>query len=232
MFEEEDMIPGAELADNTNQRTPCVLLLDCSGSMANNGNISRLNEGIVKFGEDLRDDTIARRRVQVAIVRFGGTEATTASDWVDAASFKAPELTADGMTPMGMAVDLGLKMIEERKQLYKEYGIPYTRPWLFLLSDGEPTDIGWEESAKRCNEAETEKKVLVWPIGVQGANMKTLAAFKAPDADGQQQIHSLEAVKFVELFQWLSASLSRTSQGTIGSRVEILIPPTTMLVET
>ncbi|CAK0775907.1 VWFA domain-containing protein [Gammaproteobacteria bacterium] len=232
MFEHEDIIPGTELEDNTNQRTPCVLLLDCSGSMANNGNISRLNEGILQFGKDLKGDILARRRVQVAIVRFSGAEATTVSDWVDAADFKAPELSADGMTPMGMAVDLGLKMIEERKTLYKQYAIPYTRPWLFLLSDGEPTDIGWEESAKRCNEAEMEKKVLVWPIGVQGANMKTLAAFKAPDAEGSRHIHSLEAVKFVELFQWLSASLSRTSQGVVGSRVEILIPPTTMLVET
>ena len=28
-----DMIPYVEFADNANERTPCVLVLDCSGSM-------------------------------------------------------------------------------------------------------------------------------------------------------------------------------------------------------
>ena len=29
-----DAIPGVEFVDNANQRTPCVLVLDASGSMA------------------------------------------------------------------------------------------------------------------------------------------------------------------------------------------------------
>ena len=29
----EDLIPYVEFADNANERTPCVLVLDCSGSM-------------------------------------------------------------------------------------------------------------------------------------------------------------------------------------------------------
>jgi len=29
----DEMIPYVEFADNANERTPCVLVLDCSGSM-------------------------------------------------------------------------------------------------------------------------------------------------------------------------------------------------------
>ena len=41
----EDMIPYVEFADNANERTPCVLVLDCSGSMRGEP-IKQLNAGL------------------------------------------------------------------------------------------------------------------------------------------------------------------------------------------
>ena len=40
-----DMIPYVEFADNANERTPCVLVLDCSGSMRGEP-IKQLNAGL------------------------------------------------------------------------------------------------------------------------------------------------------------------------------------------
>jgi len=50
-------------------------------------------------------------------------------------------LPADGSgTPMGKAIQTGIGLLQERRELYKQLGIPYYRPWLILLTDGEPTD--------------------------------------------------------------------------------------------
>ncbi len=225
----EDIIPGAEFIDNTQQRTPCLLLLDGSGSMVNNGNIGRLNEGIKRLEDELKRDVVARNRVQVAVIRFGGDEPTLLADWTDAVEFSAPQLLAEGVTPLGCAVDMGLRMIEERKGLYKRNGIPYTRPWMFIVSDGAPTDTHWEQSARRCNQAEANKQLLVWPLGVVGADMEKLAEFKAPNKEGKREVFSLDSMHFIELFQWLSASLSRTSQGDMGGTIQIAAPPARMI---
>ena len=44
---ENELIPYVEFADNANERTPCVLVLDCSGSMRGEP-IKQLNAGLNK----------------------------------------------------------------------------------------------------------------------------------------------------------------------------------------
>ena len=39
---------------------------------------------------------------------------------------------------MGAAINLALDKLEERKQIYQQAGISYFRPWVFLITDGEP----------------------------------------------------------------------------------------------
>lgn len=61
-----------EFADNPDPRCPCVLLLDVSGSMAG-PRIDELNKGLLTYAEELRKDQLASRRVEIAIVTFGGS---------------------------------------------------------------------------------------------------------------------------------------------------------------
>ena len=42
---DDEMIPFVEFADNANERTPCILVLDCSGSMRGEP-IKQLNIGL------------------------------------------------------------------------------------------------------------------------------------------------------------------------------------------
>ena len=35
---------------------------------------------------------------------------------------------------MGEAIETGLEMLESRKQTYKQAGISYYRPWIFLIT--------------------------------------------------------------------------------------------------
>jgi uncharacterized protein YegL len=143
-----------DYSGNANQRTPCVLILDASGSMTTTGSrgktrIQELNEGIKTLEEALKSDDAAISRVQLGIVSVGGpsNSAEVLMDWTDVENFEAFPLTADGTTPLGTGVRLGLKMIEQIKTDLKTNGINYTRPWMMIITDGEPTDSDseWNE---------------------------------------------------------------------------------------
>ena len=68
-----DMIPYVEFADNANERTPCVLVLDCSGSMRGEP-IKQLNAGLKALEKELKEDIDASSRVQLLIIKAFGKD--------------------------------------------------------------------------------------------------------------------------------------------------------------
>ncbi len=103
-------------ADNPEPRCPCLLLLDISGSMAG-APISELNAGLVTFKDELAADSLAMKRVEVAVVTFGPVKVE--SSFHTAPNFFPPHLQASGDTPMGAAIKQGLDMIKQRKEEYR-----------------------------------------------------------------------------------------------------------------
>ena len=203
-----ERIPYVEFADNANERTPCVLVLYCSGSMRDEP-IKQLNSGLQALEKELKEDIDASSRVQLLIIKaFGKDEVKVESDWVDAMNFTAPKMEAGGLTPLGKAMETALQKIEEQKCLYDSCGITSKRPWIFLISDGEPTDYGWEESAEICRYAQKNKKVVIHAIGTQGANLDKLAKFSLLPPK------RLTGLKFTEFFLWLSRSVSCISKAS------------------
>ncbi|ALN90552.1 MULTISPECIES: vWA domain-containing protein [Lysobacter] len=214
----QPVIPDVALVDNTEQRTPLVLVLDCSGSMMGPP-IQQLNEGLKLLETELKGDVIAAKRVRVLVVRYGGFDhAEVVGDWCDAMDFSAPNLEADGTTPTGRAIDLALVEVENEKQRFKAAGIAYTRPWLFLMSDGTPTDA-WEAAAKRACDAERANKVAIFPIAVgEGADDAIMSQFSSKGPGGVKRLHGLQ---FRELFLWLSASMQVVSQSRPGGQAQL-----------
>ncbi len=135
-----EQIPfGSEsFADNPEPRCPCVLLLDTSGSMSGKP-ITQLNEGIQTLKKELLADPLASKRVEIAVITFGPV--TVESDFSTVANFFPRPLQAEGDTPMGTAISLGIEMVTRRKNEYKAHGIGYYKPWIILITDGAPTDI-------------------------------------------------------------------------------------------
>jgi uncharacterized protein YegL len=212
-----DQIPFGidSFADNPEPRCPCILLLDVSGSMDGQP-ISELNEGLRYFKEELSSDELAKKRVEIAIVTFGES-VQVQNDFQTTLSFIPPRLVANGSTPMGKAILEGLQLLKRRKDEYRMNGISFYRPWIFLITDGEPTDE-WQTAAALVKEGEKNKSFAFFTVAVQNANMNNLKqiAIREP--------LKLQGLKFRELFQWLSNSMKSVSSSTPGTTVQLATP--------
>ena len=209
---------SVEFADNPESRCPCVLLLDTSGSMEGEP-ILALNHGLRAFKEDLCRDPLASRRVEVAIVTFD-SEVRLVQDFVTADQFDPPGLTAQGATCMGWGIQDTLDLIAARKAQYKAAGVLYYRPWVFMITDGEPQGEPTEyleHVATRVQAEEEAKRIAFFAIGVEGANMTRLSQLvvRAPV--------KLRGLNFVEMFVWLSRSAQAVSHSKISDQVAL--PP-------
>lgn len=211
-------VKDIQLADDHSQRTPCVLVLDASASMEGRP-IEELNAGLALFANEVKADDHARGRVQISIVRVGGDERQIV-DWTDVRELEAPTLEAGGATPLGRGMDLALRLVEEQKSRYTTHGIKYTRPWIWLISDGLPTDEDWELVADRCRQAERGNHVVIYAVGVDGANMDALKKFTNQDA------MRLRELDFRGLFKFLSDSVRVASRDKPGTTEQIAAPPT------
>ena len=207
-----------EFAENPEPRCPCVLLLDTSGSMQGMP-IESLNQGLLSFKDELTKNSLASRRVEVAIITFD-SNVDVVQDFVTADQFNPPILTAQGLTTMGSGINKALDIIQERKAQYRANGIAYYRPWVFMITDGEPQgemDDIVDQASRRLQADEANKRVAFFTVGVENANMTRLnqIAVRTP--------LKLQGLNFVEMFVWLSASMSAVSQSKVDEQVAL--PP-------
>jgi uncharacterized protein YegL len=203
----EDLFDNSvEFADNPEPRCPCVLVLDTSQSMRGEP-IAALNQGLRVFREELRAVALAQKRVEVAIVTFGAA-VEVVQDFVTVDRFEPPLLQAAGETPLCTGILRALDLLGERKERYRINGVPYSRPWMFLLTDGMPQGDTLEttrQAVQRIRAAEAGRKVAFFAVGVEGANMKLLARISV------RPPLKLEGLRFADLFAWLSASTARAA---------------------
>ena len=207
----------------------CVLLVDVSGSMSGDA-IRELNEGLRVFGEALKSDSKAYGCADVCVISFG-SKVEQVVPFCPAAEYVAPVLTAGGLTVMNEAVITGLDMIELRKQEYKDVGVDYWRPWVFLLTDGVPTDNDlYQDAQQRLQEALANKKINFFPMGIgSGADTQTLKKYTK---NGSGMVLKASKENFQEAFVWLSSSMSVVSNSDPAmNKVELEPLPNTITVE-
>ncbi len=195
-------------AENYSEKCLCVLVLDTSASMSGEP-IAQLQEGISLLQQELAKDAVASERVEVCIVTFDA-EVDCIQEPVRAELFQAPTFGhLGGSTRLVDGVREGIRQIDERKAYYKQNGIKYYRPWLMLITDGQP-DEGQDIEGIEGEIADgiAQKKFLFYSIGVQGADFDVLKKI----SDKNTPPMELSGLKFQELFKWLSQSMTMVSR--------------------
>lgn len=235
---------AAESAENYEQKCLCVLVLDVSGSMREivdnsnvtytgktmlidgrtynivTGGISKmdlLNEGLREFYNEICSDETTSQRLELCIITF--------NDFVKVVQEPAlpenvsiPTLSGDGETALADAVNEAIDKVEARKNWYKQTGQPYYRPWIILMTDGEPNagqDI--DSLSARIKSDTAAKKYAFLPVGVEGANMEVLQRI----AGEGMKATKLKGMRFGQFFKWLSASMGTITKAESGQTVNM-----------
>lgn len=200
--------------DSANNMLSCVLLLDVSMSMMTNiapdfKRLDALNAGLHVFQTEIQDDVYAREHVDVALMTFG-SNIEVVQDWIIAKDLSVPTLKANGSTPLAEAFVNAVDMCEKRKAHYIKDGIDYYRPWIIIISDGQPTsspDV-WKRAVNTATEVRDKKKAFVTCVAIDGCPTDKLKQLSAsPEMTCELSSHS-----FKEFFQWLSKSIGESSK--------------------
>lgn len=213
----KDLLSKVGIASPEQPHCATLLLLDTSGSMVENRKIDQLNEGMRFFKEEILKDELASSRVDIAVVTFGDREVKAVHPFTSIQDFQPPALSANGDTPMGDAILEGINLIERRKKIYRDQGVNYYRPWVFMITDGEPTDMKkgdqkWAMVKDTIADCEKNGKLLFFSVGVEPANMALLNEIMPPSRGAIKLRHG----NFREMFQWLSNSQEKIVRSDIG----------------
>ena len=202
---------------NPAPRCPVVLLLDVSGSMSGAA-IEELRAGVRQFLDETSDDETASMSVELEIVTFGGRAAVAAPFApVSAISGNPPRLEADGGTPLGEALALAERELKERRRLYRNKGISSYKPWVILMTDGQPND-DWREAARSMRSQGEQKRLQYIGIGIgDDADFGTLREI-LPEHPGPVK---LKGLCFKEFFSWLTDSLKSVSASSVADQDKI-----------
>lgn len=185
-----------------------LLLVDVSSSVS--AHIDDINVAVGEFINAVKADPYARRRADLAIVTFGGSdEVKTVQDFRPVCQSEAPRLQANGCTPMGAGVKKAVTMTIERGHMYDDMGTPKHTPWVVVISDGAPTDE-YKEAFALAHQREEDGRLATWFIGTPGFS-ESVALDLTP------RVLKLANHDYSEFFKWLAQNtkvISVTHTGT------------------
>ena len=198
-------------ADNPQPRCPVVLLLDCSSSMAGSP-ITELEAAVGQFYREMASDPIASMSVEIGVVTFGDSikKLRDFEAVADTLAKPLPHLVASGNTPMGAAIRLAVDEVKQRRAFYKCQGFSAYKPWIVLMTDGQPND-DWQNPAMTARGMADRGELTFIGVGIgTSVDMTTLSQIVPPDPGA----HRLAGLKFQNFFRWLADSLRLVSTGS------------------
>lgn len=214
--------PDVGFADGYDELQPVVILLDTSASMgrpAESPRIDELNTALARWFDSVRSEPQLRSRVEVCLITFDSRvqvcdpvqgslvpveEAVADRLFVAVEKVRPPRLTASGLTRMTAAIDTALDLAREHCRVLQARRVPVRRPFLWVLTDGAPSDADGEPlaaealagTARRLRRCEEQGEGVFQAIGVRGADLPLLKVL-APKAT--LMLDSLDFGQILEL---------------------------------
>lgn len=207
-------VPGTGIAAPGEPHLACVLLLDTSGSMVGDP-INSLNQAINDFKEQTSMDELAQKRVDIAVIEFNDS-ARVVQEFTPLPQLQPVCLSASGCTAMGEGINLAIDKVKERNRFYASMGTPCFKPWIFMITDGAPTD-DVTYARQRIQEEEnkgTSGKLKFWAVGVPGYSKDVLTSLT-------KRCIALNEADFKGIFNWLSESMSIISVSRVDQNPQL-----------
>jgi uncharacterized protein YegL len=218
-------LPGGEISK---RELHFIWIVDCSGSMRDDGKIQSLNYAIREAIPHMQRES--ENNIQADLL-ISALKFSTGAQWIipptQAKNFKWTDIEAKGHTDLGQALVLLSEVLHVPPMT--ERGLP---PVLVLLSDGQPTD-DYEGGLEKLLREPWGKKAIRISIAIgEDANMNVLEKFIADNERSPLLARNPEALS--NYIRWVStvvqsASARPKSQQkdyeSLGSNVDIPQPP-------
>ena len=210
-----------EFRHNSEERCAIVLVLDKSASMAGE-RVRLLNEAVAKFKSNLTEDSLAARKVDVAVNEFNNL--ARFHPFRNATQWQPPIIEAAGGTHLSYALGVALDAVTQRKDEYRLNGISYHRPWIVVLTDGRPeldSEAELDAIGQRIREASERKHCSLFVITCGEANTDGIELIREKITPPGYPPKKTTEANFSELFQWLSDSQTAISRSTPGTGIQL-----------
>ncbi len=206
---------------------PIIYVIDASGSMEADGNITKVNEAIKDTMDILKEKAAENADAEILI---GALKFATGAEWVfdgllSTDDFYWNDIQAGGMTYLGDALEkLNAKM--SRSEFFADK-IGYKCPVVIFMSDGYPNDPGdsWRKSLEKIRQNKWFANSIKIAMAVGGdADTNVLIEVIGNNPEGLIEIKNTEKLKELIVAVSLTASkigsVSRPQDaGNAGSEI-------------
>lgn len=211
-----------ESAPNAEMKCLCVLVIDVSGSME--PYMSELNSALYNFFEDIEFSRglpeSTKDQLEICLYAYDEDVMLKRNPCLLKPGERPAKLVErGGVTNSVEALRAAIKMVDDRKEFYKDTGQPYYRPWIIFMTDGEPYPFCESDIANLERQIMSDaqaKKYHIMGLGVgDSISEKTLMRLTNNNA------RKLRGTNFGAFFNWLSHSMSIIVSSKPGDKVKL-----------
>lgn len=204
----------AHFEETPKKLLPIIYIIDSSGSMDADGNMTKVNEAIQDTMDILKEKAVENADAEILI---GALKFATGAEWVfdglkSTDDFYWNDIQAGGMTYLGDALEkLNAKM--SRSEFFANK-IGYKCPVLIFMSDGYPNDPGdsWKKSLERIRQNKWFANSIKIAIAVGGDADKSVLTEVVGSPEGVIEIK--ETTKLKDLI--VAVSLTASEIGSVS----------------